>query len=110
MHEAETRLWTLFGCLELPRRGNHRLQAVAVERPKSDFPAFAQEVDAVRDLLSAAATDQLQERLRQTRVIDGKLLIKDVIAELRQQLPMPVSNFQLQQPHAAFNGTSLSRR
>ena len=91
-----------FAIIELFRRGNHRLQPLAIERPGPDLPPFTQEVDAMRGRLTATAKDQLQKRLRQSRMIDRELLIKDVIAELRQRLPIPVSNFKPQQPHAAF--------
>jgi hypothetical protein len=105
MHQAELRTWTRSAFTKPFRRGDHGLQALAINRPGSDLPTFAQDVDAVYGWLAAVATDQLQKRLRQTRMIDGEPLIEEVIAELRQRLPIPVSNFQLQQPHAAFIGT-----
>lgn len=84
-----------FAFVELSGRGRHGLQALAIKRPRSNLPAFAQEVDAIRGRLLVAAANQLQKRLRQARMVDGELLIEDVIAELRQRLPIPVSNFQL---------------
>ncbi|HLG81464.1 MAG TPA: hypothetical protein VKY22_10635 [Bradyrhizobium sp.] len=104
MHQAELRPWTRVAFIQLSRRSDHRLQALAIQRPGPDLPAVAQDVDAVRSRLTAAS-DQLQQRLCQTAMIDGKLLIQEVIAQLRQRPPIPVSNFQLQQPHAALNGT-----
>ncbi len=46
-------------------------------------------------VLRTTAADQLQQRLRQTRMIDGQILIEEVIAILRQRLPVLVSSFQL---------------
>src|SRR6516164_3603034 len=110
MHQAEIPAWTRSAFTELLGCGHHCLQVLtiqvlAIKRPGSDLLTFPQEVDAMRGCLTAAATDQLQKRLRQTRMIDGELLIEEVIAKLRQRLPIPVSNFQLQQGHAACNGT-----
>ena len=86
MHQAEPWAWTRFAFVKLSRRSNRRLKALAIERPGSDLPAFAQDVDAMRGRL-AATPDQLQQRLRQTRMIDGKPLIQEVVAQLRQRLP-----------------------
>jgi hypothetical protein len=102
MHQAGLRTRMRFAIIELFRRSNHRLQPLAIERPGPDLPAFTQEVDAMRGRPTATAKYQLQKRLRQSRMIDRELLIKDIIAELRQRLPIPVSDFKLQQPHAAF--------
>jgi hypothetical protein len=109
MHQTESHTRTRFAFTKLSRLGDDCLQALAIKRPRSDLAAFAQDVDAVRGRLAAAA-DQLQKRLRQSRMINGEILIEEVVAELRQRLPITVSNFKLQQRHAAFNGTSLSRR
>jgi len=79
MHQAESHTRTRLAFTKFSRRGNDRLQALAIKRPGSDLPAFAQDVDAMRGRL-AAATDQLQKGLRQTRMIDGEPLIKEVIA------------------------------
>jgi len=105
MHQAKPRSRLQLAFVKPSRCGHHRFQALAIQRPRTDLAAFAHDVDAMHGRRLAVAADQPQQRLRQTRMIDGKILIEEVVAILRQRLPMLVSYFQLQQPHAAFMGT-----